>query len=418
MKLGDIDNQDAIGFGKPLAGVRVLALEQMQSLPWATQLLARLGAEVVKVEQPGKGEPGRSAQPGILDPAGRPLGATFLRNNLNKRSICIDFKKNEGRALLKRMLPRYDVFCENFKPETLAALGLDYPSVSAENPRLIYFSLSGFGQTRTSPYKNWPAYAAIAEAMSGVYEHARLPYQPPIPNPVAGLGDTSAGMFGVIGVLAALRHRDRIGCGQHIDVAMFDSMLAMADYGMNVWSLGLRREPDEEFIQAGIHHTFRAQDGWFMLQVVREHQFAYMARLIGCESWLTDERLNTRLGWGKHIESVIRPGIEAWATTKTRMEVCRLMAAQGVPAGPCLFHKELVDDPHVRAHNAIVEIPRPNGDGPPVVVAGNPIKMSAVSGGPEYRMPWLGEHTVEILQADLGIDNDDLASLYSNGVIG
>ncbi|QDX81990.1 CoA transferase [Denitratisoma sp. DHT3] len=418
MKLGDVGNEEAMGFGKPLAGVRVLALEQMQSLPWATQLLARLGAEVVKVEQPGKGEPGRLAQPGVLDPQGRPLGATFLRNNLNKRSICIDFKHEDGRALLKRMLARYDVFCENFKPGTLAALGLDYPNLSADNPHLIYFSLSGFGQTRASPYKNWPAYAAVAEAMSGVYEHARLPNRPPIPNPVAGLGDTGAGMFGVIGVLAALRHRDRIGRGQHVDIAMFDAMLAMADYGMNVWSLGLRRNPDEELIQPGIHHTFRAQDGWFMLQVVREHQFASLAHLIGCESWLTDERLSTRLGWGRHIESLIRPSIEGWAATRTRMDVCQLMAVKGVPAGPCLFHGELVEDPHVRAHDALVEIPRPNGDGPPVLVAGNPIKMSAVSEGPESRMPWVGEHTVEILNTELGLDDNELARLHRNGVIG
>jgi formyl-CoA transferase len=418
MKLGDVGNEEAMAFGKPLAGVRVLALEQMQSLPWATQLLARLGAEVVKVEPPGTGEPGRLAQPAVLDPQGRSLGATFLRTNLNKRSICINFKHEDGRALLKRMLARYDVFCENFKPGTLAALGLDYPTLSADNPHLIYFSLSGFGQTRESPYQNWPAYAAVAEAMSGAYEQARLPHQAPIPNPIAGLGDSAAGMFGVIGVLAALRHRDRIGRGQHVDIAMLDTMLTLADYGMNVWSLGLRRNPDDEFIQSGIHHTFRARDGWFMLQVVREHQFAALARLIGCESWLTDERLSTRLGWGQHIESLIRPGIEAWAATRTRMEICQAMAAKGVPAGPCLTHQELVADLHVRSHDALVEIPRPNGDGPPVLVAGNPIKMSAVSEGPETRMPWVGEHTAEVLHADLGLDDDKLASLYRNGVIG
>jgi len=418
MQLGDIGNAQALPLGRPLDGVRVLALEQMQALPWGTQLLARLGADVVKIEHPRHGEAGRAAQPAIADPQGRPLGATFLRNNLNKRSVGIDLKSAEGRALVRRLAPHYDVVCENFKPGALAALGLDYASLSADHPRLIYLSISGFGATRSSPYRDWPAYAAVAEAMSGVYEQARLPGQPPVPNPVAGLGDTGTGLFGVIGVLAALHHRERIGRGQHIDIAMLDAMLAFGDFGPNAWSLGLRREPDQELVQPGIYQGFRARDGWFILQVIREHQFERLAHLIAHAHWLDDERLRTRIGWARHLESIIRPGIETWAATRSRTQACAELAAAGLAAGPCLHPSELACDAHVLERDALVAVPRPNGDGEPVLVAGNPIKMSAVADGPDRRMPWLGEHTDAVLQSDLGLDRAELARLRAAGVIG
>jgi crotonobetainyl-CoA:carnitine CoA-transferase CaiB-like acyl-CoA transferase len=418
MQLGDVGNAQALPFGRPLDGVRVLALEQMQALPWGTQLLARLGADVVKIEHPVHGEAGRSAQPAIADPQGRPLGATFLRNNLNKRCVGIDLKSAEGRALVRRLVPHYDIVCENFKPGTLAAMGLDYPTLAADNPRLIYLSISGFGTTLESPYKSWPAYAAVAEAMSGVYEQARLPLRPPVPNPVAGLGDTGAGLFGVIGVLAALQHRERIGRGQHIDIAMLDAMLAFGDFGPNAWSLGLRREPDQEFVQPGIYQGFRARDGWFIVQVIREHQFERLARLIGQAHWLDDERLRTRIGWAQQLEPVIRPGIETWAATRTKLQACAELAAAGLAAGPCLHPAELATDPHVLAHDALVAVPRPDGNGEPILVAGNPIKMSAVANGPDRRMPWLGEHTDAVLQSDLGLDSTELARLRGAGVIG
>src|SRR5205823_10998748 len=182
MRLGDVANEGAQRYGKPLDGVRVLAAEQMQALPYATQLLARLGADVVKVEPPA-GESGRGSQPSMLDPQGRVVGATFLRNNLNKRSICIDLKSPQGRELFLDLVPHFDVVAENFKAGTMGRLGLGYDVLSALHPGVISVSVSGFGASG-SPYSSWPAYASIVEAMSGIYEFLNPPGEPPRANPV------------------------------------------------------------------------------------------------------------------------------------------------------------------------------------------------------------------------------------------
>src|SRR4051795_11253549 len=226
MRLGDITNPDAQQHGKPLDGVRVLAAEQMQALPYATQMLARLGADVVKVEHPVHGESGRGATPAMLDPEGRTVGATYLRNNFNKRSVGIDLKTPEGRELFLALVPRFDVVAENFKPGTMDRMGLGYDAIAAHHAGAIYVSISGFGNTVATPYRDWPAYASIVEAMSGIYDY-RPPGEPPVTIPVGALGDISSALFGVIGILAALRHREATGVGQYVDIAMYDSVVAM-----------------------------------------------------------------------------------------------------------------------------------------------------------------------------------------------
>lgn len=414
MRLGEVANPEAARYGKPLDGVRVLALEQMQALPFGTQLLARLGADVVKVEHPVDGESGRGALPAMTDPRGRRCGATFLRNNLGKRSVGIDLKRPEGRDLVLRLASRFDVFAENFKAGALDRMGLGYEAVAEANPRIIYLSVSGFGNRGDSPYREWPAYAPIVEAMSGLYEHTRVPGQPPRPAPAGALGDMSAAIFGVIGVLAALRHRDRTGEGQHVDVAMLDAVIAMTDVVTNFWSMGLR--PGDSG-PALIMDGFQAADGWFVMQVGREHQFERLARLIGREDWLTDERLSTREGWRRHLDDLIRPGVNAWAAQFTKLEACRILSEAGVAAGPCFSPPEVIDDPHVAARNMLVAMERTDGVPDPVLIPGNPVKMSKVSEGPETRVPWVGEHTAEILTAELGLTPDELAHLRAGGVI-
>ena len=414
MKLGDTANADALPFGKPLEGVRVLALEQMQALPYATQLLTRLGAEVVKVESVKGGDLGRGSQPSITDPDGRTVGATFLRNNLGKRSICVDLKSPEGKQLILDLAPRFDIVAENFKGGALGRMGLGYDEIAAVHPAVVYLSVSGFGNTVATPYDGWPAYAAVAEAMSGIYDYKREPDRPPVVSPVGALGDIGTALFGTIGLLAALRHRDRTGEGQYIDVAMFDSMVAMTDLVTNFWSMGLRPEPGQGL--AMILDGFKASNGWFIIQVGREHEFERLANLIGKSEWLTDERLATRAGWREHMDDMLRPGVNEWAAAMTNIDACRALADAGVAAGPCLTAQQVIDDPHVAARNMLVEIPRPEG-GDPVLTPGNPIKMSKMADGPEIRMPWLGEHTDEVLVQELGIDNEVLGQLRANGVI-
>jgi crotonobetainyl-CoA:carnitine CoA-transferase CaiB-like acyl-CoA transferase len=412
VQLGDVANEAAAPNGKPLDGVRVLALEQMQALPWATQLLARLGADVVKVENPDGGDSGRGSLPAMTDPEGRRVGATFLRNNLNKRSLCVDLKHPEGRQLVLDLAPHFDVVAENFKAGTVDRLGLGWEDISAVAPRAVYLSVSGFGATG-SPYDRWPAYAPIAEAMSGMYEFKRQGDDPPVVAPMGGLGDVGSALFGVVGVLAALRHRDATGRGQRVDVAMLDAMVAIADIVPNFWSMGLRNGELGPLIM----HGFRAGDGWFIVQVGREAQFAKLVEAIGHPEWATDERFADRQGWIDHLDDVLRPAIESWASTRTKVEACDALAAIGVAAGPCYADEEVVVDPHLAQRDMLVEVPRTDGVDQPVLVPGNPVKLSAAAQGPETRVPWLGEHTAEVLAAELGYDEARIAALRESGAI-
>ena len=401
------------GAGRPLDGVRVLALEQMQSLPYATQMLARLGADVVKVEPPQGGDSGRGSLPAMTDPDGRRVGATFLRNNLGKRSICVNLKHPRGRDLVLRLASRFDVIAENSKAGAMARLGLSYPDIAAVHPAGIYVSVSGFGNTTPTPYQAWPAFASIVEAMSGIYEMKRTGDSPPAVAPVGALGDIGAALFATIGILAALRQRETTGAGQYVDVAMFDAMVAMTDIVTNFWSMGLRGGE----LGPLILHGFRAKEGWFVLQVGREAAFARLVELIGHPGWAADPRFATRQGWVEHLEDVLRPAIESWAAGLTKIEACEALSAAGIAAGPCFADAEVVADPHVAARAMLVEVARTDGVEQPVLVPGNPVKMSAVAERAESRPPWLGEHTAAVLSAELGLAPAEIEDLRSDGVI-
>ena len=398
----------------PLQGVRVLALEQMQALPFATQLLGRLGAEVVKVEHPRSGDLGRGSLPAMPGPDGEPMGATFVRNNLGKRSVAIDFGTPAGRDLVLRLAPHFDVVCENFKSGSLAAKGLGFDDVAAVHQRVVYLSVSGFGNTTDTPYAGWPAYAAVAEAMSGLYDWKRHPDEPPVASPVGALGDIGTGLYGVIGVLAGLRQRDLTGQAQYVDVAMFDAMVSFADVVVNWWSMGMRPDPGAGL--AMILDGFRADDGWFVVQVGREHEFARLAELVGEPGWVGDQRFATRTGWRSHIDD-IRTAVNAWATGRTSVEACHALAGAGIAAGPVFSAPQVLADPHLAARHMLVELERPDG-GDPVVVPGNPVKISSVpDGGPETPPPSLGADTQRVLADELGLGPDELAALRDAGVI-
>lgn len=398
--------------GLPLDGIRVLSIEQMQALPFATQLLARLGADVVKVEAP-HGDQARASFPAIKDPAGRDVGATFLRNNLNKRSVCIDCKRPEGRNLVLALAPKFDVVAENARSGVMDKLGLGYDDVSAVHPSVVYLSISGFGNGVPSPYRDWPAFAAVVEAMSGIYEAKRPPDGPPAVAPVGALGDISAALFATIGLLTALRQRDRTGERQYVDIAMLDSVVAMTDIVANYWSLGGSVATAGAIIMTG----FRAADGWFVVHVGREHQFQRLAQLIGQPQWLDDPRFATRDGWREHLDTVIRPAIEAWAAAQTKVEVCHALAAAGIAAGPCFTDEEVARDPHLAARNMMSAMHRTDGIAQPVLVPGNPVKLDRMPHVEDRRVPWLGEHTDEVLRTELDLSETDLAGLRSDAVI-
>ncbi len=399
----------------PLAGVRVLAVEQMQALPYATQLMARLGADVVKVEPPGRGDSGRASLPQLTDGDGRHVGATFLRNNLGKRSIALDLKQEAGRALFERLVPHFDVVAENFKAGALERLGLGPKAIAALAPRVVYVSISGFGNAGDSPYADWPAYAPVAEAMAGLYEPSRRGDDPP-PVVVAGaLGDIASALFAVIGTLCALRERERTGRGGTVDLAMLDATLAVSDMPPFLWSMGAPASWATAG-SLGICAAFRARDGWFVVAVFREHHFERLAETVGHPEWCGDERFATREGWARHTEDVVRPAVESWAAGRSKLEASRALAEQGIAAGPSNGPEDLAADPHVRAHQMLVEVPRPDG-GRPMLVVGSPLRSGQADEDALRAFPGLGQHTDEVLQTILGLDESALAELRARGTI-
>ena len=412
MRLGEVANAEAARYGKPLEGVRILAVEQMQALPWGTQLLARLGAEVVKIEHPVDGESGRGSLPAMRDPQGRLVGSTYIRNNLNKKSVGIDLKK--GRELILDLAGKFDIFAENFKSGAMDRMGLGYKDLSARWPRLIYVSVSGFGNTAETPYAGWPAYAGVAEAMSGIYEFSRHEGELPKISPVGALGDIGSAITATVGMLAALRHRDKTGQGQYVDVSMYDAMVAFTDLIMQYHSMGI--EPKHGGTPGLILTSFLADDGYFMVQVGREHQFKPFAETVGHPEWVTDP-VYARDNWLTILDSHIRPAVEAWAKGKSKRDVCFMLAKAGIACAPVHKPEDIVNDEHLKNRNMIVEIPRTDGVEQPIMVPGNPIKLSKMQEGPETRMPWVGEHTAEILHAELGLDDDQLDKLRHDGVI-
>ena len=414
MQLGDIVNEAALGAGKPLDGVRILAIETMQALPFATQLLGRLGADVLKVEPLGRGDLARGSQPAVADDRGRSIGATFLRNNLSKRSIAVDLKRPEGRDLVLGLAPGYDVFAENSRAGASSRLGLGFDDVRAHRADVVYLSVSGFGNTVETPYRDWPAFAPIVEAMSGIYAFKSPPGKPPVVAPVGALGDIGTALFATVGLLAALRQRDRTGEAQYVDIAMLDAMVAMTDIVTNLWSMGLRGGD----LGAFILHGFAARDGWFIVQVGREDAFARLADAVGHAEWVDDPRFATRQGWIDNLDGTIRPAIEHWAAAMTKVEASAALSAAGVAAGPCFADEEVVADEHVAARDMLVECRRDDGVDQPILVPGNPVRIAGVAQGPERRVPWLGEHTDAVLTDELHLPPARIADLRSAGVVG
>jgi len=403
----------------PLAGVSLLAAEQMHALPHATQLLALMGAEVIKVEPLG-GEAGRTGRPVVRDRDGRDTGMTFVRNNLGKSSIALDLKADAGRELFLALVETVDAVAENFRPGTADKLGIGWEAVHARNPAAIYVSVSGFGNRGEppSPYREWAAYAPIVEGMAGLYEYSRRDGEPPRLALAGALGDTGPGLYAAIGLLAALHERGRTGVGRYVDVAMYDAVIAIADV-VNPSSMGV--EPSRVLDGIGILHAFRARDGWFTVEVVREPHFPRLARAVGHPEWLDDARLSTRAGWSEHMESVIRPAVEAWAASRTKLEASAELARAGVAAGPVNTAPDIRRDPHVRSRGLVHTFAGSGGD--EIAVVGNPIafrggrREGAQNPPRAVRWPVLAEHTAEVLGSRLGLGDEEIESLRARGII-
>lgn len=393
-----------------LGRLRVLDLTQVMAGPFCCQVLADLGAQVTKVEPVGTGDVLR----GSMGSPGRGTDSmAFLAVNRNKESVAIDLKTAEGRDVLYRLARDADVLVENFRPGVTDRLGVDYSTLREVNPRLIYASISGFGQT--GPYASRPGYDLIAQAMSGVMSVTGEPGGDPVKCgiPVADLG---AGLFAVVGILSAYLAREETGVGQHIDVSLFESVLAMSVWEtVELWTAGRvpGRHGSAHRLSAP-YQALRTRDGHVTVGANNDRLWERTCRTVGREDLLSDERFATGAGRLAHRAELAAELESALSARDTDEWVAALLAA-GVPCGPIRDYAEVVEDPHTLAREMVVEMDHPVEG--LVRGLGIPVKMSGTPGRVRRAAPLLGQDTDEVL-ARHGYETAEIARLRKHNVIG
>jgi crotonobetainyl-CoA:carnitine CoA-transferase CaiB-like acyl-CoA transferase len=408
-----------------LDGVRVLDLSRVLAGPWCTQTLADLGADVIKVERPpADGQRGGDdtrgwGPPFLADDEGRDTddAAYFLGANRNKRSVTIDLAQPAGQALVKRLAAQADVLVENFKVGDMARYGLDADSLRREFPRLVYCSITGFGQT--GPYRERAGYDYAIQGLGGLMsvtgERDDKPGGGPQKVGVA-VADLFTGLYATVAILAALRHRDATGQGQVVDMALLDSQVAMlANLGANYL---VTRQPPR---RAGNAHqnivpyqVFEVADGHLILAVGNDGQFERFCRVAGCDALAGDERFATNAARVRHREA-LGALLQPVLLTRPRGAWLAALEAAKVPAGPINDLAQVFADPQVRSRGMVAQVAHPRRQSLELVAS--PIKLSATPAQLRRPPPLLGEHTDDVL-AELGIDAAERARLRAQGVIG
>jgi crotonobetainyl-CoA:carnitine CoA-transferase CaiB-like acyl-CoA transferase len=398
-----------------LAGVRVLDLSRILAAPLATQMLGDLGAEVIKIERPGVGDDSRTYGPPFLaDAAGVPTGtaAFYLACNRNKKSITVNHATEAGQDLIRRLAERSDVLVENFRAGTLGKYGLDYESLRAVNPRLVYLSVTGFGQD--GPYAERPGYDGIFQAMSGMMSVSGHPDEPMKVG--VSMVDILTGLYASTAVLAALRHRDATGEGQHIDVSLLDCGLAsLSHFAMNYLVSGEVPQRRGNGGYGGIpSQAFMCSDRPLFLVAGNDKQFAAFCAVAGREDLLQDPRFATTSARIAHREAIL-PVLDAIMCTRTRDDWLDALEAHDVPAGPINELPEVFADPQVRHRGMVVPVDDPDAGTLPLLA--NPIRLSGTPVEGYTAPPRLGEHTAEVLARLAGVTGPDLERLYQAGVL-
>src|SRR3954462_1824983 len=395
----------------PLKGIRVLDLTRVLAGPTCTQMLGDLGAEIIKIERPEAGDDTRGFAPPFWPETKE--SAYFLGANRNKKSVTVDIAKPEGQALIHRLLlGSCDILVENFKVGALAKYGLGWEQLGPKYPNLIYCSITGFGQT--GPYAPRPGYDALVQAMGGVMSLTGDPKGAPqkVGIPIA---DLFAGLYGCIGVLAALNHRNATGEGQQIDIGMLDTHVAwLANQGMNYLATG-ENPPrlGNQHPNIAPYQQFPTKDGYIILAVGNDPTFERFCKAFGQEQLLSDPRFATnaiRVQTRQLVTDTLTPVMKS----KTTAEWIEALEALKIGCGPINTLEQVFADPHVVARNMVVELQ--HAPGQPVKVIANPVKLSATP--PAYRSPppVLGEHTGEMLGGLLGMGAAEIAALRSKGI--
>ncbi|MEE4818994.1 CaiB/BaiF CoA-transferase family protein [Pseudomonas alliivorans] len=403
-----------------LSHIRVLDLSRVLAGPWAGQILADLGADVIKVERPVCGDDTRSWGPPFLkDEAGQNTteAAYYLSANRNKQSVTIDFTRPEGQQLVRELVAKSDIVIENFKVGGLAAYGLDFASLKAVNPKLIYCSITGFGQT--GPYARRAGYDFMIQGLGGLMSLTGRPDGDEGAGPVkvgVALTDILTGLYSTTAILAALAHRDQNGTGQHIDMALLDVQVAcLANQAMNYLTTGVApRRLGNAHPNIVPYQDFPTADGDFILTVGNDSQFRKFAEVAGQSQWATDPRfLTNKLRVANRGELI--PLIRQATVFKTTAQWVDELEAAGVPCGPVNDLAQVFADPQVLARGLAIELPHALGGR--VAQVASPIRLSETP--VEYRRapPLLGEHTSEVLQALLGMSEGEVVALKSAGVL-
>ncbi|MBL4713117.1 MAG: CoA transferase [Alcanivorax sp.] len=403
-----------------LDGLRVLDLSRVLAGPWAGQILGDLGAEVIKVERPGRGDDTRAWGPPYLNDAqGAPTSesAYYLSANRNKQSVTIDITRPEGQRLVKELVAESDVLLENFKVGGLKRYGLDYGSLAAINPRLIYCSITGFGQD--GPYAERPGYDFLIQGMGGLMSITGQPDGEPGGGPVkagVALTDITTGLYAAIAVLAAVNHRHQSGEGQHIDMALLDVQVAtLANQAMNFLTSGTAPgRMGNAHPNIVPYQTFPAADGDIILTIGNDGQFARFCEVAGRPEWATDERYATNAARVANRDTLI-PALRQTTVMKTTAEWLRLLEDAGVPGGPVNTIEQVFEDPQVRHRGLRIDLSHPLTKSVPLV--GSPLRLSASPVRYQAAPPLLGQHTGDVLGQVLGLDAATIEQLQRDGVI-
>ena len=399
----------------PMEGIRILDLSWILSGPYCTMVLADLGAEVIKIERPGVGDGARGTGPFYTRADGEQESAYFGSLNRNKKGVTLDLTDERGKALFLDLAAKADVVVENFTPGTMKRLGLDYAALRERNPRLVYCSISGFGQT--GPYAQRPALDIIVQAMGGVMSITGEPGRPPV-RVGTSIGDIVAGLFAAVGICAALRERERSGEGQMLDISMLDCQVAILENafarllatGEAPGPLGTRHPAATPF------QAFATKDGWLVVAIFggSEAQWHLFCAAIGHTEWIDDPRFQTAPDRTEHI-GILEPAISAAMAQRTTQEWLDELLPMGVPCGPVNNLAEVAQDPQVRHREMLVTLPHRRAGAWTHV--GSPLKLSRTPASIRTDPPELGEHTSEVLERYLGLGSQALTDLAREEVV-
>lgn len=400
----------------PLAGIKVLDLSRVLAGPWSSQILGDLGAEVIKVEQPGQGDDTRRWGPPFLAD-GSQDSAYYLCANRNKESIAIDLAHPQGAQLVRQMAGQSDILIENFRVGGLAKYGLDYAALSARNPRLIYCSVTGFGQS--GPYKDQGGYDFLIQGMSGLMSITGHADDHPGGGPMKvgiPICDLTTGLYATTSILAALHHRERTGEGQHIDCALLDTQLSLlANQGSNYINGGMvPGRLGNQHPNTVPYQDFSCADGDILVALGNDRQFRDFCALIGRPDLPEDPRFADNGGRSPYRDALLaemRPAIAQWKAD----DLIKAMLAKKLPGGKVNEIPEILADPHVTERELLHQMER--SDGTPVQVIGYPAKLSKTPADYRRAPPRSGEDTRAILSRRLGLSDPEIDALRDAGIV-